>query len=36
LAVETEDAEGRPADPEAGAFRLVRIVRDPELLSGAR
>jgi len=35
LEVETEDAEGRQAAPEAGAFRLVRIVRDPELLSGA-
>ncbi len=36
FAVETEDVEGQPADPVAGAFRLVRIVRGPEHLSGAR
>lgn len=34
--VETEDSEGRPAEAAAGAFRLVRIARDRELLSGTR
>jgi predicted nicotinamide N-methyase len=32
--VETEDGDGRPVGAAAGAFRLVRIARDPELLSG--
>lgn len=34
--VEVEDADGEVAEPSAGAFRLVRIARDPELLSGPR
>lgn len=34
--VETEDSEGRPAEAEPGAFRMVRIARDPEHLSSAR
>ena len=36
LAVVTEDVEGQPAPPAAGAFRMVRIARDPEVLSAPR
>lgn len=34
LVAEVEDAEGRPAEPEPGALRIVRIARHPEDLSG--